>query len=93
MFCMQECSKAAGPAVELNFCRTRVNFAARPSGYGRDLFLLPSWRRCFGAEMFPRLPLVFRCSSAVAFGCGRNSTDPAHIRRQMRRALPALTSL
>lgn len=74
-------------SCQVELCRTRVNFAARPSGYGQDLFLLPFWRQCFGAEMFPRLPLAFRCSSAVAFGCGRNSTDPAHIRWQMRWAL------
>lgn len=87
MFCMQECSKAAGASCRVELCRTRVNFAARPSGYGQDFFLLPFWRQCSGAEMFPRLPLVFRCSSAAAFGCERISTDPAHIRRQMRWAL------
>lgn len=74
-------------SCRVELCRTRVNFAAHPSGYGQDLFLLPFWRQFFGAEIFPRLPLVFHCSSAVAFGCERNSTDPAHIRRQMRWAL------
>lgn len=43
--------------------------------------------------MFPRLAHVFRCSSAVAFGCEGNSTDPAHIPRQMLRALPVDESL
>lgn len=78
--------RGAGCRVEL--CRTRVNFAALALQVTAEICF---FRRLGGdvseQKCFPRLPLVFRRSSAVAFGCGRSSTDPAHIRRQMRRAL------
>lgn len=66
------------PSCRVELCRTRLNFAARPSGYGTNLFIyfciLAS--RCRNVSpALARVPLLI-CSCP----------DPAHIPQQMLRA-------
>lgn len=94
---MQECCRAVGSAVVLNFAN-QVELCSPPLRlrHGFVVFFfssifLPFWH--LGAEMLPRFWRVFRCSFALAFGCEGSGADLAHIPRQMLRALRVDESL